>query len=77
MKDLNWEQGLVRVYYIVWFLLIVAFFVTAFVRGASFANERLVDAIYGVFVLFVIPAIVLKLLRWGIPWLIQGFVKKA
>ena len=73
MKDLNWEQGLVRVYYVLWGLLVGSILISEFLKGGTFHFGNLV---WFLFVFSVIPALVLKVLRWGIPWLIAGFVKK-
>lgn len=71
MKDLNWEQGLVRVYYVLWTLGAVGMLLVVFI------NNIPAGVLYWVSFAVVLPAILLKAFRWILPWLIQGFVKKT
>ena len=71
MKDLNWEQGLVRVYYVLWFLGAVGMLLVVLIDNIPAG----ISYWFGFAV--ILPAILLKVFRWVMPWAVQGFVRKT
>ena len=71
MKDLNWEQGLIRVYCVLWALVAVGMLLVVVI------NNIPAGLAYWFGFVVILPAILLKVLRWSIPWFVQGFVRKT